>query len=98
MTTTNTTDDNDVFAYLLLGVFLLPALPALAGSFFAPVQVWLIGHGIITTAGVIIPIGDGAGLDVLRIVIVGAFFALMIFLTVLVLRRAKERRAARGAR
>lgn len=65
--------DDSLLAWLVgLGALMLFG-PGILASTVPKVQAWLIGRHILVAKGVIIPIGSGAGLDLIRIVIgVGA--------------------------
>ncbi|MBO9041455.1 MULTISPECIES: hypothetical protein [Curtobacterium] len=72
MQNSNNSDDSFVAWMVGLGALVLFG-PGILASTVPKVQAWLIGKHILVTKGVIIPIGSGAGLDLIRIVIgVGA--------------------------
>lgn len=82
--------DDDVLTFLLLVGGAALVGPALLAQFVPTVAAWFVETGILTTKGVVIPIGD-AGLDLGRIIVLAAL-VLLLLLGVVVLVRARARR------
>ncbi|WP_345188996.1 hypothetical protein [Microbacterium panaciterrae] len=85
-------NEKDTDALLVILVALL-AGPALLASVFKPVQKMLINWKILVTDNVLIPIGDGAGLDLPRIIIAVCVLVAIVLLGAMLVRRTVERRA-----
>lgn len=83
---------DDTVWLVLIAAILGPAmLVGLGANVLAPVRTWLVERQILTTDAVLVPIGEGAGLDLARIVLVAAVLALLVTLVVLVAVRRHRR-------
>lgn len=78
----NTKDDELV---LVLAAIIFG--PVLLAGFFKPVQEALVSWHVLTTENVLIPIGEGAGIDLARLVIAISVIGALALLTVLAFRR-----------
>lgn len=84
--------NDDIVWLVLIGAIIGPAILAgLGANVLAPVRTWLVEHHILATDAVLVPIVEGAGLDLARIVLVAAVLALLITLVVLVAVRRHRR-------
>lgn len=80
-------DDDDILWVVIGGIVLLVFAPGILGTLFTPVQSWLLAAHLLTNQGVLIPIGVGAGLDFIRILIVVGLLLISAALAVLVFRQ-----------
>lgn len=84
MSQTNTTTDDDTLWLIFIGAFALSAFPV--ATLFAPVRGWMIDTGILIVGeDVLIPIVDGAGLDIWRIAIIAGVMLvglMLLFLSI----------------
>lgn len=81
-------DDFVIWVFLLAGI-------AGGGMFglarlLVPVREWMFEHHLLTTESVVLDLGEGQGLDVMRLVALVAVVVLAIALAVLVARRRKS--------
>lgn len=89
--------NDDTVWLILIGAVLGPALLAgLGANVLTPVRTWLVEQHILVTESVVVPIGEGAGLDPARIVLVGAVLALLLTLAVLLAVRRRRRLEVEG--
>jgi hypothetical protein len=90
----NSTTDEDTQTLIFVGAALL-MLGVPVASFLAPVREWMVAHGILVTGEeVLLPIADGAGLDIWRIAILAGVAIGAVLLIVLAVR--SRRRKVRG--
>lgn len=83
---------DDTVWLVLAGVLFAPALIAgIGANVLAPVRIWLVERQVLVADAVIIPIGAGAGLDLVRIVLIAGLVALVITLAVLIAVRRRRR-------
>lgn len=89
----NGDDSNEGLATVLTGVGLVAVLgPGIAASTVPKLQALLVRWGLLVDDGILIPIGDGAGLDLARLAVVAGIVGLLLVLLVVSARRAAERR------
>lgn len=86
-------EDGDNLLYLLFMLAGAVGLGILSiGSFFLPVQEWMLGHGLLVAGdGVILPVAESIGLDLPRLVIAGGVLVLVLVLLIIVFRRRASR-------
>jgi hypothetical protein len=65
-------DEQDYTIAALAAIGLIVIAPGVLAAMFEPARVWLIQAHVLTTSGVLVPIGPGAGLDLGRLLILGA--------------------------
>ncbi|MFT4284349.1 MAG: hypothetical protein QM598_05885 [Protaetiibacter sp.] len=88
-------NDDDGLLTLIFGVLLVTLLgPGLAAKFLPKAQELLLRWGVLVDDGILIPIGDTAGLDLARTAIVAGLCALLVLLAVVLVRRSTQRRQA----
>lgn len=88
-------NDDEGLLTLLFGVLLVALLgPGLAANIFPKAQELLVRWGVLVDDGILIPIGDTAGLDLARTAIAAGICALLVLLAVVLVRRSIQRRQA----
>lgn len=89
----NKSSDDDILTLAFIGVGVLIAL-ASSGAFALfseTARGWMLDHQVLVTESVLIPIGDGAGLDVLRVVLIAASVLLVLVLGAIIVRSRKQK-------
>lgn len=73
---------DDIITFFVV-IFLAATFgPVLAGNLFPQVRAFLVDWHILVTDGVLVPVLDGAGLDIGRVLIAGGVLAVLILLLV----------------
>jgi hypothetical protein len=89
-------NDDDEFMILLVAAVAVTIFgPGLAAQFIPQVSEALVRWNILVTEGILVPIGDSAGLDLARVTIAGGLVALLVLLLVVLVRSkaARKRRS-----
>ena len=92
----NKSSDHDTLVLLFIGGVVLMAL-ASSGAFalFSEMgRSWMLEHQILVTDSVLVPDGGGAGLDLLRVVLIAACVLLALVAGVAVARSRKQKQEA----
>jgi hypothetical protein len=84
----NLDDDTITLVLLLAGVGGLGLFSA--GSLLKPVRTWMVEHQVLATDGVIVPIGEGAGLDVWRLAIAAGAVVVVLALGWAIFNRRRD--------
>jgi len=90
----NTMKNNNDDFFVILTVILVA--PLLLGAFLKPVRTFLLNTHILVDQAVLIPFGDGIGLDLPRILIAAAVLGILITLAVITYRAHARRKAEAG--
>jgi hypothetical protein len=91
--------NDDGFLNWMIGVGAVVLLgPGLLAKFMPSAQAFLLEHGILASTNVLIPIGENVGLDFARVLVALGVVALLVFLTVVSLRRRARRSEEQGRR
>ncbi|CAM5535678.1 hypothetical protein [Leifsonia shinshuensis] len=62
-------DEQDYTIAALAVIGMIVIAPGAIAAMFEPARVWLVQAHVLTTSGVLVPIGPGAGLDLGRVLI-----------------------------
>lgn len=88
-------DDWITLAFVGVGLFMVMGASGILAALSDSTRLWLVEHHVLATDNVLIPLGHGAGLDLLRLVLIAA---VIIFLVAAVIFIANARSRAREAK
>lgn len=89
----NKSSDDDILTLAFIGVgFLMVIASSGAFALFSETaRGWMLEHQVLVTDSVLIPISDGVGLDLLRVVLIAASVLLILVLGAMIARSRKQK-------